>query len=96
LDHTFSFLYNLGAYSFMVPTTYPLVIELKNVLRSGINDLIDDTKGFCVLVNGLQDEEAELTPSERHFLEYLVPFRDKLVKDAPVIASVLSGVCNTL
>jgi hypothetical protein len=53
-----------------------------------LSNRIDDTKGFCVLVNGLQDEEAELTPSERHFLEYLVPFRDKLVKDAPVIASV--------
>jgi hypothetical protein len=39
-------------------------------------------------VNDLQDEEAELTPSERRFLDYLVPFRDKLVRDAPVIASV--------
>jgi hypothetical protein len=72
----------------MAPTTNPLVMELKNVLRRGINDLIDDTEGFCTLVNDLKDEEVELTPSERRFLEYLVPFRDKLVRDAPVIASV--------
>jgi hypothetical protein len=53
-----------------------------------VNDLIDDTESFCVLVSDLQDEEAELTSSERRFLGYLVPFRDKLVRDAPVIASV--------
>ncbi|WJX68106.1 hypothetical protein P8452_52508 [Trifolium repens] len=69
-------------------TTNPLVMEIKNVLRRGVNDLIEDTEPFCILVNDLQDEEAELTPSERRFLEYLVPFRDKLVRDAPVIASV--------
>ncbi|KAK2423729.1 hypothetical protein QL285_034162 [Trifolium repens] len=69
-------------------TTNPLVMEIKNVLHRGVNDLIDDTEPFCVLVNDLQDEEAELTPSERRFLEYLIPFRDKLVRDAPVIASV--------
>jgi hypothetical protein len=39
-------------------------------------------------VNDLQDEASELTPTERRFLDYLVPFRDKLVRDAPVIASV--------
>jgi small-conductance mechanosensitive channel len=63
-------------------------MEIKNVLRRGVNDLIEDTESFCILVNDLQDEEAELTPSERQFLEYLIPFRDKLVRDAPVIASV--------
>ncbi|KAK2443868.1 hypothetical protein QL285_014937 [Trifolium repens] len=72
----------------MSPTTNPLVMEIKNVLRRGINDLIEDTEPFCILVNDLQDEEAELTPFERQFLEYLIPFRDKLVRDAPVIASV--------
>jgi hypothetical protein len=74
--------------STMAPTTNPLVMEIKNVLRRGVNDLIDDTEGFCTLVNDLQGEKAELTPSELRFLEYLVPFRDKLVRDAPVIASV--------
>jgi hypothetical protein len=63
-------------------------MEIQNVLRRGVNDLIDDTESFCVLVSDLQDEEAELTSSERRFLGYLVPFRDKLVRDAPVIASV--------
>jgi small-conductance mechanosensitive channel len=58
------------------------------VLRRGVNDLIDDTESFCILVSDLQEEEAELTSSERRLLEYLVPFRDKLVRDAPVIASV--------
>jgi hypothetical protein len=72
----------------MSPTTNSLVLEIRNVLRRGVNDLIDDTKSFCVLVSDLQDEEAELTSSERRFLGYLVPFRDKLVRDAPVIASV--------
>jgi myosin heavy subunit len=72
----------------MSPTTNPLVMEIKNMLRRGVNDLIEDTEPFCILVNDLQDEEAELTPSERQFLEYLIPFRDKLVRDAPVIASV--------
>jgi small-conductance mechanosensitive channel len=72
----------------MSPTTNPLVMEIKNMLRRGVNDLIEDTEPFCILVNDLQDEEAELTPSERQFLEYLIPFRDKLVRDALVIASV--------
>jgi small-conductance mechanosensitive channel len=63
-------------------------MEIKNVLRRGINDLIEDTESFCVLVNDLQDEEAELTPSERQFFEYVIPFRDKLVRDALSIASV--------
>jgi hypothetical protein len=72
----------------MSPTTNSLVMEIQNVLRRGVNDLIDDTESFCVLVSDLQDEEAELTSSERRFLGYLVPFRDKLVRDAPVIASV--------
>ncbi|KAK2381848.1 hypothetical protein QL285_069427 [Trifolium repens] len=72
----------------MAFTTNPLVMEIKNVLRRGINDLIDDTESFCTLVSDLQDEEAELTPSECRFLDYLIPFRDKLVRDAPVIASV--------
>jgi cell division septum initiation protein DivIVA len=63
-------------------------MEIKNVLRRGINDLIDDTESFYTLVSDLQDEVAELTPSERRFLDYLIPFRDKLVRDAPVIASV--------
>jgi myosin heavy subunit len=63
-------------------------MEIKNVLRRGVDDLIDDTESFCTLVSDLQGEEAELTPSERRFLEYLVPFWDKLVRDAPVIASV--------
>jgi FtsZ-binding cell division protein ZapB len=63
-------------------------MEIKNVLRRGINDLTDDTKSFYTLVSDLQDEAAELTPSERRFLDYLVPFRDKLVRDAPAIASV--------
>ncbi|KAK2427742.1 hypothetical protein QL285_026303 [Trifolium repens] len=72
----------------MSPTTNSLVMEIRNVLRRGVNDLIDDTKSFCVLVSDLQDEEAELTSSERRFLGYLIPFRDKLVRDAPVIASV--------
>jgi small-conductance mechanosensitive channel len=72
----------------MSPTTNPLVMEIRNVLRRGVNDLIDDTESFCILVSDLQEEEAELTSSERRFLEYLVPFRDKLVRDAPVIASV--------
>jgi chromosome segregation ATPase len=63
-------------------------MEIKNVLRRGVDELIDDTENFCTLVSDLQGEEAELTPSERRFLEYLVPFRDKLVRDAPVIASV--------
>jgi small-conductance mechanosensitive channel len=72
----------------MSPTTNPFVMEIKNMLRRGVNDLIEDTEPFCILVNDLQDEEAELTPSERQFLEYLIPFRDKLVRDAPVIASV--------
>ncbi|KAK2435594.1 hypothetical protein QL285_020641 [Trifolium repens] len=69
-------------------TTNPLVMEIKNVLRRGINDLIDDTESFCTLVSDLQDEAVELTPSERRFLDYHVPFRDKLVRDAAVIASV--------
>jgi hypothetical protein len=72
----------------MGSTTNPLVMDIQNVLRRGINDLIDDTESFCTLVSDLQDEAAELTPSERRFLDYLVPFRDKLVRDAPVIASV--------
>jgi hypothetical protein len=72
----------------MASTTNPLVIEIKNVLRRGINDLIDDTESFCTLVSDLLAEEIELTPSECRFLDYLVPFRDKLVKDALVIASV--------
>jgi hypothetical protein len=72
----------------MSPTTNSLFMEIRNVLRRGVNDLIDDTESFCVLVSDLQDEEAELTSSERRFLGYLVPFRDKLVRDAPVIASV--------
>jgi hypothetical protein len=72
----------------MSPTTNPLVMEIKNVFRRGINDLIDDTESFYTLVSDLQDEVAELTPSERRFLDYLIPFRDKLVRDAPVIASV--------
>jgi small-conductance mechanosensitive channel len=63
-------------------------MEIKNVLRRGVNDLIRDTESFSTLVTDLQDEEAELTPYERQFLEYLVPFRDKLVRDAPVICSV--------
>jgi hypothetical protein len=63
-------------------------MEIKNVLRRGINDLIDDTERFYTLVSDLQDEVVELTPSERRFLDYLIPFRDKLVRDAPVIASV--------
>jgi hypothetical protein len=54
----------------------------------GINDLINDTEEFCTLVNDLQDEAYELTPSERRFRNYLIPFRDKLVRDAPIIASV--------
>jgi hypothetical protein len=65
-----------------------LVIEARNVLRRGVGDVIDDTEGFCTLVNDLQDEASDLTPSERRFLDYLVPFRDKLVRDAPIIASV--------
>jgi hypothetical protein len=65
-----------------------LILEARNVLRRGVGDLIDDTEGFCTLVNDLQDEASELTPTERRFLGYLVPFRDKLVRDAPVIASV--------
>ncbi|KAK2423305.1 hypothetical protein QL285_033768 [Trifolium repens] len=72
----------------MSPTTNPLVMEIKNVLRRGINDLIDNTESFYTLVSDLQDEAAELTPSKHRFLDYLVPFRDKLVRDAPVIASV--------
>jgi hypothetical protein len=72
----------------MASTTNPLVIEIKNVLRRGINDLIDDTESFCTLVSDLLAEEIELTPSKCRFLDYLVPFRDKLVRDAPVIASV--------
>jgi hypothetical protein len=72
----------------MASTTNPLVIKIKDVLRRGINDLIDDTEGFFILVTDLQAEEAELTTSERRFLDYLVPFRDKLVRDAPVITSV--------
>jgi hypothetical protein len=65
-----------------------LILEARNVLRRGVGDLIDDTEGFCTLVNDLQDEASELTPTERRFLGYLIPFRDKLVRDAPVIASV--------
>jgi hypothetical protein len=65
-----------------------LILEARNVLRRGVGDLIDDTEGFSTLVNDLQDEASELTPTERRFLDYLVPFRDKLVRDAPVIASV--------
>jgi hypothetical protein len=65
-----------------------LILEARNVLRRGVGDLIDDTEGFSTLVNDLQDEASELTPTERRFLNYLVPFRDKLVRDAPVIASV--------
>jgi hypothetical protein len=65
-----------------------LILEARNVLRRGVGDLIDDTEGFCTLVNDLHDEASELTPTERRFLGYLIPFRDKLVRDAPVIASV--------
>ncbi|KAK2408242.1 hypothetical protein QL285_043767 [Trifolium repens] len=72
----------------MGSSTNPLILEARNVLRRGVGDLIDDTEGFCTLVNDLQDEASELTSTERRFLEYLVPFRDKLVRDAPVIASV--------
>jgi hypothetical protein len=72
----------------MGSSTNPLILEARNVLRRGVGDLIDDTEGFCTLVNDLQDEASELTPTERRFLDYLVPFRDKLVRDAPVIASV--------
>jgi hypothetical protein len=72
----------------MAPITNPLVMEIRNVLRIGINDLINDTEGFCVLVNDLHDEKVELTPSERRFMEYQVLFRDNLVRDAPVITSV--------
>jgi hypothetical protein len=68
--------------------TNPLILEARNVLRRGVGDLIDDTEGLCTLVNDLQDEASELTPTECRFLDYLVPFRDKLVRDAPVIASV--------
>jgi hypothetical protein len=55
-------------------TTNPLVMEIKNVLRRGVNDLIEDTEPFCIPVNDLQDEEVELTHSERRFLENLIPF----------------------
>jgi hypothetical protein len=72
----------------MGSSTNPLIFEARNVLRRGVGDLIDDTEGFCTLVSDLQDEASELTPTERRFLDYLVPFRDKLVRDAPVIASV--------
>jgi hypothetical protein len=72
----------------MGSSTNPLILEARNVLRRGVGDLIDDTEGFCTLVNDLQEEASQLTPTERRFLEYLVPFRDKLVRDAPVIASV--------
>jgi hypothetical protein len=72
----------------MAPSVNPLVIEARNVLRRGVGDVIDHTEGFCTLVNDLQDEASDLTPSERRFLDYLVPFRDKLVRDAPIIASV--------
>jgi hypothetical protein len=58
----------------MAPSTNPLVMEIKNVLRRGVSDIIDDTEGFCTLVSDLQGEEAGLTPSEHRFLEYLVPF----------------------
>jgi hypothetical protein len=37
------------------------------VLRRGIKDLKDDTESFYTLVSDLQDEEAELTPTERHY-----------------------------
>jgi hypothetical protein len=66
----------------------PLVTELKHVLRRGFNDLIDDTEELCTLVDDLQDEASELTHVERRFLDYLIPFRDKLVRDALVITSV--------
>jgi hypothetical protein len=57
-------------------------------LRRGFNDLIDDTEELCTLVDDLQDEASELTHVERRFLDYLIPFRDKLVRDALVITSV--------
>jgi hypothetical protein len=73
---------------FMAPSDNPSILEARNVLRRGVGDIIDDTEGFCTLVNDLQDEASDLTPTERRFLDYLVPFRDKLVRDAPVITSV--------
>jgi hypothetical protein len=72
----------------MAPSDNPSILEARNVLRRGVGDIIDDTEGFCTLVNDLQDEASDLTPTERRFLEYLVPLWDKLVRDAPVIASV--------
>jgi hypothetical protein len=54
----------------MGSSTNPLILEARNVLRRGVGDLIDDTEGFCTLVNDLQDEASELTPTERRFLDY--------------------------
>jgi small-conductance mechanosensitive channel len=82
----------------MASSVNSLVIELKQVLRRGVGDLIDDTEEFCTLVNDLQDEASDLTPSERRFLDYIIPSRDKLVRDAANIASVecADAECQTV